>query len=226
MEKDASNQKAKEAGHFNLFPLLAHFAENPELIPWGPSEKSRKYRAEVKKLLAEIKGRIGGWYVWGRFNDAAWFQPIYIGMTSPKATAGLHQRLSDELIKEYWCILAAVYGRDAILTAARKHYEFHEKKHSGHKDYFKKGEDVQRILRRTDAQFIIWIAAGKDLKDEDENFATVESALIETYRPSNNSKRPGLHKKILNGSPVEQEVERVKKEIENEIYEMNKDFKI
>jgi hypothetical protein len=103
------------------------------------------------------------------------------------------------------------------LNAARRQYERHEKK--GYPDYFKKGEGVQRNLRKTDARFIIWVAA--DLPDD--NIRKIESRLINLYRPAFNARRPNISKEEIFTYPLMKCVDNA---IEGQIGRMSGDFTI
>jgi hypothetical protein len=209
------------SGHFNLFPLLAFVATEKHLPHFGGKDekvKTTEYAMAVDRLLNDASvPRSGGWYLWGRFNDAAWWEPIYIGMTTKGKTADLRTRLRDELREESQAIFAAVYGRDAVMSAAREQYAQHVKK--GYTDYFRKGEGVQRSLRKTEARFVIWVAT--DLKDQ--GIDDIEDRLIHLYRPAFNARRRKIRQEELFAKPL---LGPVCEAIESEIAAMRGDFKI
>lgn len=187
-------KKEEESGHFSLFPLFGFVAEHPELPPLLEKSEKRKstpYRQAVIELLntANIP-QGGGWYVWGKFNDAGYWEPIYVGKASLGKTANLFVRLRDELQEENLAIFATVYGRYWASTAAKKMFKEHVK-HGG-KDW---SDGIERSLRKTDAHFIIWTTAPKWMTNED--VVCVEAVLINIFRPGFNMKRPKVDAKVL-----------------------------
>lgn len=210
----------KKSGHFNLFPLFDFVTGLNELPRIGKKERT-KYAIKVGEILdcAGVRDDCGGWYVWGRFNDAAWWESLYVGMTTKGKTSRLRTRLYDELREESAAIFATVYGRDAVLSAARKQYRIwqHNKKNKKRVDYFKDGRVVQRRLRKTGTHYIIWVAAGRR-----DNISRIESVLINLYRPAFNSKRPKVSKEMINNPHVKE----VDGEIQKQIGKMRHKFKI
>jgi hypothetical protein len=180
------------------------------------------YTEAIDRLLtsANVPKDKGGWYVWGRFNDAAWWQPIYVGKASPRKEWGLYKRLHYELREERSAMFAAVYGRDATMTAERKLLDAWKRASKNKIDFFKKGEGVQRALRKTDTHFIVWAEAPLGISEE--NIRLVENALIDHYRPSNNSKRPTIQEMYMSSDLFA----NARKEIDEEIFKMRGAFKI
>jgi hypothetical protein len=187
----------------------------PPLLEKSERRKGTWYSNEIGKILEGVPKERGGWYVWGKFNDAAWWQPIYVGMASigKKEKWGLFSRLYDELREEGFSMFAAVYGRDAVTTAARKLLKGTE--------YFKQGESVQRALRKTDTQFIIWTTA--PFETSAREYSLVENALIHYYRPSFNSKRPTPQELHAVDSNL---FDNARRQLDEEIEKMRGAFKI
>lgn len=185
----------KETGHFNLFPLLTYVAEHPALpsiLDKGKKSKSISYQTEVGKLLknADVPKK-GGWYVWGRFNDAGYWESIYVGMTSLGKTSNLRARLSDEFKNENISIFATVYGRYWITAEAKKMYKKHFKR--GKRDYT---AEIERSLRKTGTHFVMWTVAPEGMTEK-KDIKLVETALINIFRPGFNMKRQKIDPKAL-----------------------------
>jgi hypothetical protein len=117
-------------------------------------------------------------------------------------------------------MFAAVYGRDATMTAERKLLDAWKRASKNKIDFFKKGEGVQRALRKTDTHFIVWAEAPLGISEE--NIRLVENALIDHYRPSNNSKRPTIQEMYMSSDLFA----NARKEIDEEIFKMRGAFKI
>jgi hypothetical protein len=181
-----------KSGYFNLFPLLnevAQKSELPKMSRRGERTGDSWYWKAIKKLLKDAKvPERTGWYMWGNFNDAAWWQPLYIGKASRSDKwKGLYDRLLHELRTESAAIFATVYGRDATESTVRKSLNEWRKKHHG-KDWVGQGESIQRALRKTGSIFIVWVTA--PAKIEEGEVKDVEGALIDHYRAGFNVKRP------------------------------------
>jgi len=181
------------SGFFTLYPLLDFVAQNPSLPPFlaktdrrGGADFSKKIRSLLEQ--AKVPADQGGWYLWGKFNDAAWWETIYVGKTGKGKTSSLHTRLFDELREEGTAALyASVYGWDAVVIALRKRAKKHQT--DGGKDWFGTGGTTQRGLRKRDTTFIIWVTAPEGLSDTD--IREIERGLIHLYRPAFNSIRSG-----------------------------------
>ncbi len=188
----------KNSGHFSLFPLLAFVAKNPALPPFlgrGEKRKSTPYRKAVVEVLTGARiPRKAGWYVWGKFNDAGFWDSIYIGKTESGKYANLFTRLEGELREEYPGIYATVFGRYWTATAARKLFKEHARR--GGKDW---SAGIERSLRKTDTHFIIWAAAPEEMTNKD--ILDAETALISAFRPGFNIKRPKVEGRKLYEDP-------------------------
>jgi hypothetical protein len=200
IEKNKHNNKQmeekQESGHFSLFPLFGFVAEHPALPPiLNKGEKSTPYQAAAVELLKKAKvPQKGGWYVWGKFNDAGYYAPIYVGMASLGKTSNLFVRLREEFRNEYLAVFATVYGRYWASTAAKKIYK--ERVKRGKKDY---SDEIERNLRKTDTHFVMWTTAPTWMTKKD--IERVETTLINVFRPGFNMKRPKIDVKALYEDP-------------------------
>jgi hypothetical protein len=194
-------KEKKESGHFNLFPLFEFVAQHPALPPFaekGEKRKSNSYAKAIVKLLGDAHiPQKGGWYVWGKFNESGFFEPLYVGKASSGKTSNLFIRLRDELREECAAIFATVYGKDAIADAAKRLYKGQAKKTG--KDYYGTGDGVRRSLRKTGAHFVMWTVAPGWMTNKD--ISRVESVIINIFRPSCNMKRPKIDAKALYEDP-------------------------
>lgn len=180
--------------HFNLFGLLEFVARSPKLFG-----ERRIYGEKVKELLKEVPNNRGGWYLWGRFNNVGWWETVYLGKADKGKTSSLNTRLSDELREEAIWLWAYVYGREDPLRQFRVRYG----------DRYDK--NVKRSLRKTGAQFVIWVSAPKGIT-KDKIFKQ-EKTLIRIFRPTHNTQR-GRH---LKADKMTKEIER---QIEKELTKM------
>jgi hypothetical protein len=213
-----------ESGHFNLFPLLNEVAQKPEAPKMGHENRvgNRWYQVAIKKILDDAKvPEHSGWYMWGNFNDAAWWQPLYIGKASRSDKwRGLYDRLLDELREESAAIFATVYGRDATTTVVRDRLNAWHKKTG--KDWVRQGEGIQRALRKTGSTFIVWAASPAKITEEE--IKDVEGALIHHYRAGFNVKRP--HRQVMAGIGSSPLAEIAVGMMDREIEQMRGEFQI
>jgi hypothetical protein len=182
-------------GHLNLFGILEFVAENPVLFG-RKNGKKWSYSDHVKRLLDRVPSERGGWYLWGRFNDAGWWETVYLGKADKRKVSSLKGRLSDELKEEGICFWASVFGRERTLRQFSKRY----------RGKYDKG--TTRSFRKIGAQFVIWIAA--DLDTPGSEIERQEKILIRMYRPTHNT---------IRGSYVDRDslTDRIEEKIEDEI---------
>ena len=176
--------------NFSLFPLFAFVAKDPTLPPLL-SKKEKKKSTPYKEAVVDLLEKAGvpreaGWYVWGKFNDAGFWEPIYIGKASKGKTSNLFARLQKELQAECVAIFATVYGRYWATAAAKKLFKDKVKKMGG-PDF---SGNIERSLRKTDTHFIMWARASEGMTPTD--ISRVENVLISVFRPGFNMRRPRI----------------------------------
>ena len=194
MNKKEEKKTKLESGHFNLFPVFKYVAEHPKM------DIDREYSRMAKEIVANVPHKLG-WYFWGKFNDVGWWETVYLGIAKSSKTSSLNIRLYDEIRKEAGAFWGSIYGR----TNARKQHREWRKLHPKSPDYSK---NLERSFWKIGSEFVIWV--GIDNKFSGKEIEAQESALIKTYRPKHNLRRPGQ----VETTELTEEIEKY---VENEI---------
>jgi len=163
-------------GHFNIFPILEHAANNPAIPSFENKKKQAEYSQLIKHIIADVP-QLPGWYLWGKFNDMGWWETVYLGKAGKQKTSSLYTRLYDELREECIAFWAQVYGREPMLKLNAKRPNAY------------KYRPPLRDLRKVGAQMVVWLAVDEPIDEEEVKYQ--EDLLIKIYRPTHNAARWG-----------------------------------
>jgi hypothetical protein len=81
---------------------------------------------EVRKSATVGVPELPGWYLWGNFDEAGRWRPVFVGQTKGGRYSSLYLRLREMLSDERIAFSAEIYGTEPTVAQVMKIYGRYE----------------------------------------------------------------------------------------------------